>query len=1178
MATIHSFFPRVWLFDWLMGALLLIFATTERTSAQSIPPPGPGTNSSFSLAFSRVSLSPSEQEVVFHRSYTLQEGAIAGGPLLPGMRVISPVSSGGSSSNYYGTEWFSSFLLLPDHNRARQIEPKDWPVGVAYDSRRDRLVFATLGGEGNLLAMTPARTNLTQIASLQNEDLDAITYRAADDTLYATTVGPSGRILKLNANGQVVGEISLGTIPSLGVHGYRSELLVLENNLVVLLEPGPQISDGEPLESRIYLVDLSSGNRLLTYRKRWNEHPLSTLPPHVRLTSPRDGEHLLTNHRVTLRASASGYFVPVRRVTFFANGRIVGTAEQQNEQGLWEASASLATPGEYRLHAIATDFNGKTNGSTPVLVMVEHPPTVPPVRIIAPTNDAYIRLTGSNAVELIAATSTNHLAVRNLDFYANGQFIGSGIPSGLFPGSGETTFSYRWIHAPAGAFYLTAIANFAQGYMSTSAPVLIEISRNPTNLLPTVTMTHPATNSIISSNFIRLQALAQDVDGMVTRVEFFANGVKISDAGQIIDPRELRPPSGAFYWELDWAPRSGVYQIYARATDITGARTTSPAVQLTVRTSENQPPIVELISPTNQATFQRPVVIELRARASDPDGSVQSLQFFANGGSLGFGTQFIHILPPPSNSYTWALRWTNPPTGSYLIHARAVDNEGKAAETRAIVLQVREQPTTNGLPRVRILTPTNGAVFEATAKITVGLEASDPDGQVQRVELYANSAFAGTATLIRSDDYWTAVIDRLPAGRVVLTARAIDSSGNAVTSAPVEIQVGQSRPSLSATREVPSTYIAGRPLTVRISAHASDDIGAYAVEDLPPAGWTVSGISDGGVFDPATGKVKFGPFLDDHDRTLTYVVTPPANSQPAGKFSGHISGDGLLVPIGGQQTSEPGDEFHPADNAPQDRRITIAELTAYAGAWKEGKPWPKGPNPIPLSFVTRAGTIWRSGEAYHLGTNPVAAPMLWATDVAAPSSENNSTLTRSTSASAGSRGNAVRLIERNTTGELVVKITFQTPNGTLAQATEELIPAGWTVSSISHHGVVSGNTIRWGPFMDDLSRTLTYTATPSADATGTFRGQFSFDGNRVVITGQQVAGFDRFTLQVGTEGRGKINFPAPLPSRAVLEVNDRLVSGLWVGVAEFLPGISEAIVDLPTANAGQLFFRVRLVE
>jgi hypothetical protein len=58
------------------------------------------------------------------------------------------------------------------------------------------------------------------------------------------------------------------------------------------------------------------------------------------------------------------------------------------------------------------------------------------------------------------------------------------------------------------------------------------------------------------------------------------------------------------------------------------------------------------------------------------------------------------------------------------------------------------------------------------------------------------------------------------------------------------------------------------------------------------------------------------------------------------------------------------DILHPADMN-EDWVIDNTEFNNYGSAWKKGLEWEKGPNPIPIDYVTRAGYILQSGTNYH---------------------------------------------------------------------------------------------------------------------------------------------------------------------------------------------------------------------
>lgn len=142
-----------------------------------------------------------------------------------------------------------------------------------------------------------------------------------------------------------------------------------------------------------------------------------------------------------------------------------------------------------------------------------------------------------------------------------------------------------------------------------------------------------------------------------------------------------------------------------------------------------------------------------------------------------------------------------------------------------------------------------------------------------------------------------------PADAGDYTVRA-GNSGGSVTSriASVTVVVVKS----TATSQLPAIYVPGTPFTVTVDVRPDTGVFAYAVEEKPPTGWTISNINSGGTLDVINAKIKWGPFFDDQTRTLSYQVLPPASAQGNVVFTGTASFDGLGIPIGGQRQSAEG--------------------------------------------------------------------------------------------------------------------------------------------------------------------------------------------------------------------------------------------------------------------------------
>ncbi|HEY2952715.1 MAG TPA: Ig-like domain-containing protein [Verrucomicrobiae bacterium] len=93
-------------------------------------------------------------------------------------------------------------------------------------------------------------------------------------------------------------------------------------------------------------------------------------------------------------------------------------------------------------------------------------------------------------------------------------------------------------------------------------------------------------------------------------------------------------------------------------------------------------PAVSITSPTNSAAFPTPVSITLQATASDSDGSVTLVEFFADTNKLG---------GDPASPY--AVTWDNVPAGAYALTAVATDDSGLRATSAPVNITVTSAGT-----------------------------------------------------------------------------------------------------------------------------------------------------------------------------------------------------------------------------------------------------------------------------------------------------------------------------------------------------------------------------------------------------------------------------------------------------------------------------------------------------
>jgi hypothetical protein len=193
---------------------------------------------------------------------------------------------------------------------------------------------------------------------------------------------------------------------------------------------------------------------------------------------------------------------------------------------------------------------------------------------------------------------------------------------------------------------------------------------------------------------------------------------------------------------------------------------------VTVRVpAANQAPAVSLTAPANGATFTAPATIAITATASDSDGTVASVAFYAGTSLIGTDT-----------TSPYSVTWNNVGAGNYQLTAVATDDDGAATTSAPRGVTVNAP---NQAPAISLTSPANGATFTAPANISLSATATDSDGTIATVEFYRGSTLIGADTSSPYSVAW----NNVAAGTYSLTAIARDDDGATTTSAPVSVTV-----------------------------------------------------------------------------------------------------------------------------------------------------------------------------------------------------------------------------------------------------------------------------------------------------------------------------------------------------------------------------------------------------
>lgn len=351
--------------------------------------------------------------------------------------------------------------------------------------------------------------------------------------------------------------------------------------------------------------------------------------PTVSITSPANGSSFTAGANITVTANASDSDGSIARVEFFNGTTKIGESTTAPYSVTWTNVAA----GSYSLTARATDNAGATTTSAAVNITVSNPVVTRgpyggtrwsiPGKIEAENYD-----TGGNNTAYRDLTSGNSgAAYRNDDVDiestsdAGGGFNVGWVSAGEWleysvnvttagrydliarvasTGSGKTFhIQFNGVNV-SGAINVPNTSGW-QNWQTVTIPSInlnqgnqimriamdtdgfnlnfvefVPVTSTPINQAPSVAITSPANNATFTAGTnITISANASDVDGTVSRVEFFQGSTKLGE-------RTSSPYS--FTWNSVVA---GSYTLTARATDNAGATTVSSPVNITVTSPDN---------------------------------------------------------------------------------------------------------------------------------------------------------------------------------------------------------------------------------------------------------------------------------------------------------------------------------------------------------------------------------------------------------------------------------------------------------------------------------------------------------------------------------------------------------------------------------------------------------------
>lgn len=436
----------------------------------------------------------------------------------------------------------------------------------------------------------------------------------------------------------------------------------------------------------------------------------SNLSPTVSFSSPTNNAQIPEGSAITLLADASDEDGQVTQVEFLAGDQTVAIVAQAPFEASWTAAQGVS-----QLTAIATDNEGAVTSTTVAIVVqpqVELPP--PSITLTSPTGTETLSV-GDNLTVTAQADDFDGV-VTQVEFFVNNQSVAIDT---------SAPYEYQWT-ASVGTHSFKAQATDDSNLSTTSQEVALVVANSETgnggcaDAVPYVAGTRYEVGALVSN---LNQKYRCDVAGWCS-----------SDATWAYEPGE------GLYWKDAW---TGL-----------GACSTPPQVTITAPTDGQ----VVLAGSNN----------EIAANASDSDGTVTQVEFYANNVRLGVVTQA-----------PYSVTWNATLIGANQLKAVATDNDNNTSES-VVNINVSDKDLV-----ISLTSPSAGQTVGLGKNLALSADATSLTSGIKQVDFMVNGAVVATDTTAPYSANWT------PAaiGQFTVSAQAVDLAGSTALSDAAAVTV-----------------------------------------------------------------------------------------------------------------------------------------------------------------------------------------------------------------------------------------------------------------------------------------------------------------------------------------------------------------------------------------------------
>lgn len=517
---------------------------------------------------------------------------------------------------------------------------------------------------------------------------------------------------------------------------------------------------------------------------------------------PLPGE-VPVNEPVQLEAEVDGKLNSVERVDFFANGVIIGSSETLTENTAsitWVPNVEMEGV-RISARAVQIDPGGQFFDNWQLSDSIELDITAPDgeqpeIRITSPLTDEQLTVGNRHIIQADATPGTG--TVRRVDFYQNGQLIGS-----------DETWPYEIEFVPqsTGRVRLFArVTNSSNDYNVSDVHTVIVGGNGPTE----VVVYWPSDGASLPLNReVPLIARVHTTgSGQSVQVSFYVNGDLVGTATE--SP-----------YRVYWKPTSpGDFDIAAVVEELGGLDAKASSVEISVSVDISESPQFSFLGAVNGEAIAGSDV-QLQADVVDRDGSVDEVIFFVNG-----------VLVGSDDTAPFNTVWRPRSAGDFELRAEATDSAGNVTVfTRSITVTADEAPDLTEFSidlESGSGTQSDPYVARVNQPFAINVRAADDHGVASVVLTRGSEQLpnpGGIEVPVQFSDLLTAV------GIYRYRAEITDTAGNVRSSGTIFVTATRgAEPQVAIQSPVDGSQVAaGSPVTVRVSATS-------AVERVGPVG------------------------------------------------------------------------------------------------------------------------------------------------------------------------------------------------------------------------------------------------------------------------------------------------------------------------------------------------------